>query len=302
MLVVGDEMLDENRQIAMEGIMSKTVIVTGASGGIGAAAARQLTRDGHEVVIVGRSPEKTRAIGDALGVPRHLADFADLSQVRDLAGALLAAYPRIDVLANNAGGMMGDRTLTVDGFERTFQVNHLAPFLLTELLMPALTAGSATVIQTSSAAARLFARFDIDDLQNAHGYSPLRAYGNGKLANILFTEELQRRYGDQGISAVAFHPGVVATGFAGETNHILRRIYHGPMRKLFTISPEKGADQLVWLAEGTAGESFIPGAYYESRRIATKVNPKAHDADLARELWDSSAEMIRPFLEIHSQE
>jgi len=282
--------------------MSKTVIITGASGGIGAAAARLLSKDGHEVVIVGRSPEKTRNLADALGIPWHLADFADLSQVRGLAEALLAAHPRIDVLANNAGGMMGDRTLTVDGFERTFQVNHLAPFLLTELLMPALTAAGATVIQTSSAAARLFARFDIDDLQNATAYSPLKAYGNGKLANILFTEELQRRRGDDGISAVAFHPGIVATGFAGETNHLLRRIYHGPLRKLFTIPPEKGADQLVWLAEGSAGRTFVPGAYYESRKIATKMNPHAHDADLARRLWDISEDMVRPFREIYSQE
>lgn len=282
--------------------MSKTVIITGASGGIGAAAARRLSRDGHEVVIVGRSPEKTRALADELGAPWHLADFADLSQVRGLADALLAAHPRIDVLANNAGGMMGDRTLTVDGFERTFQVNHLAPFLLTELLMPALTAAGATVIQTSSAAARMFARFDIDDLQNANAYSPLRAYGNGKLANILFTEELQRRHGDDGISAVAFHPGIVATGFAGETNHLLRRIYHGPLRKLFTITPEKGADQLVWLAEGSAGLTFVPGGYYESRMVSTKTNPQAHDADLARRLWESSEEMVRSFREIYSQE
>jgi len=198
--------------------------------------------------------------------------------------------------------MMGDRSLTVDGNERTLQVNHLAPFLLTELLMPALVAGRATVIQTSSAAARLFARFEIDDLQNAAGYTPLRAYGNGKLANILFTAELQRRYGDQGVSAVAFHPGVVATGFAGETNHLLRRIYHGPLRRLFTISPEKGADQLVWLAEGTAGATFVPGAYYESRRVSTRVNPQAHDATLARELWERSEAMVRRSHEIHSSE
>jgi len=282
--------------------MPKTVIITGASGGIGAAAARRLSRDGHEVVIVGRSAERTRAVADALGVAWHLADFTDLSQVRDLAGALLADHPRIDVLANNAGGMMGDRTITVDGFERTFQVNHLAPFLLTGLLMPALTAGGATVIQTSSAAARLFARFDIDDLQNKNAYGALRAYGNGKLANILFTEELQRRHGGDGISAVAFHPGVVATGFAGETNHLLRRIYHGPLRKLFTISPEKGADQLVRFAEGSAERTFVPGAYYESGRIATRVNPMAHDADLARRLWERSEDMVRPFREIHSPE
>ncbi len=295
-------MLVGDHPATVKAIMSKTIIITGASDGIGAAAARRLGRDGHEVVVVGRALEKTRAVADELGAAWHLADFADLSQVRELAGELLVAHPRIDVLANNAGGMMDERRLTVDGYERTFQVNHLAPFLLTELLMPALIAGSATVIQTASVAARLFARFDVDDLQNADAYTALRAYGNAKLANILFTAELQRRYGHRGVSAVAFHPGVVATGFAGETNHVLRRIYHGPLRRLFTTSPEKGADQLVWLAEGSAESTFVPCAYYESRRISTKLNTQAHDAGLARELWDSSEPMSRPFRKIHSQE
>ncbi|MFD5225286.1 SDR family NAD(P)-dependent oxidoreductase [Microbacterium sp. NPDC058342] len=282
--------------------MPRTIVITGASDGIGAAAARRLRRGGHDVVIVGRSPEKTRAVALELDVPCYLADFADLSQVHDLAEGLLAAHPRIDVLANNAGGMMGDRRLTVDRNESTFQVNHLAPFLLTTLLMPALTAGRATVIQTASAAARLFARFDIDDLQNAAGYSPLKAYGNGKLANILFTEELQRRYGDRGISAVAFHPGVVATGFAGDTNHFMRRMYHGPLRRLFTISADKGADQLVRFAEGAPGAAFVPGAYYESGRIATKVSPQVHDPEIARELWDRSEAMLRTHGEMYPAE
>ncbi|SJN33538.1 putative oxidoreductase [Microbacterium esteraromaticum] len=272
--------------------MRKVIVITGGSDGIGAAAARQLTQDGHQVVIVGRSPQKTRAIADELGATSHLVDFSDLSEVRELADQLLAAHPRIDVLANNAGGMMSDRALTADGFERTFQVNHLAPFLLTELLMPALIAGGATVIQTASVAARMFARFDVDDLQNARAYNPLKAYGNAKLANILFTQELQRRYGEQGIAAVAFHPGVVGTGFAGETNHVMRFLYHGPLRKLLTSSPEKGADQLVWLAEGDAASTFVPGAYYESRTIAGKVNPLVHDSDIARELWERSEYML----------
>ncbi|GAA1977893.1 SDR family oxidoreductase [Isoptericola halotolerans] len=271
--------------------MPRTIVITGASDGIGAAAARRLVRHGHQVVLVGRSAEKTAAVADELGVPSFVADFAELAQVRRLAEELLGACPRIDVLANNAGGIMGDRTLTVDGYEKTFQVNHLAPFLLTELLMPALVAGRATVIQTASRAAQVFSRFDVDDLQNAERYAPHRAYGNGKLANILFTEELQRRYGDQGISAVAFHPGVVATGFAGDTTHVLRRIYHGRLKRLFTVSPERGADQLVWLAEGTPGETFAPGAYYEHRRITTGVRRKA-DPGAARELWERSAAMV----------
>jgi len=121
----------------------QTIIITGASDGIGAAAARQLSAKSERVVLVGRSPAKTAAIADELGAPHHLADYADLDQVGNLASELRATYPRIDVLANNAGGIMGAREVTKDGFEKTFQVNHLAPFLLTHLLMPALTPGRA---------------------------------------------------------------------------------------------------------------------------------------------------------------
>lgn len=272
---------------------SRTIVITGASDGIGAAAARTLTRAGHDVVIVGRSPEKTAAVAGELGVPFHVADYADLAQVRRLAEELRDAHPRIDVLANNAGGIMGGRTTTRDGFEKTFQVNHLAGFLLTELLMPTLVASRATVIQTASAAARLFGRFDIDDLQNEQAYSPQKAYGNGKLENILFTRELQRRHGADGISAVAFHPGVVATNFASDTTHLMRFVYHTPgLNRLFTTSPDKGADQLVWLAQATPGTDWEPGAYYEKRRITASA-PAAHDDTLAGALWEASEEMTR---------
>lgn len=273
--------------------MGKTIVITGASDGIGAAAARRLHRDGHTVVLVGRSAEKTATIADSIGAHWFTADFGDLAQVRSLAAVLADAYPRIDVLANNAGGIMSERAETIDGFERTFQVNHLAPFLLTTDLMPTLIAGRATVIQTASLAARVFSRFDIEDLQNARKYAPQRAYGNAKLANILFTVELQRRFGDAGISAAAFHPGIVGTGFANDTTHVMRWLYHGPLQRLFTVSPERGADQLVWLAEGVPGRTFAPGAYYESRAIPNRVSPEVHDPWIARELWERSAELLR---------
>lgn len=272
--------------------MTKTIIITGASDGIGAAAARRLSKNGHEIVVVGRSQTKTAAIAREIGAKYYLADFADLAQVRALAAELLAAYPSIHVLANNAGGIMGARSMTTDGNEMTFQVNHLAPFLLTSLLMPSLVAGQATVIQTASAAARFFGKFNIDDLQNAQAYAPQTAYGNAKLENILFTKELQRRSGDQGITAVSFHPGIVGTSFASDTTHGMRRLYHGPLKRLLTISPTRGADQLVWLAEGTAGTTFEPGEYYESKKIAKKVNSDMHDANLARVLWERSEALV----------
>lgn len=266
----------------------KTIVLTGASDGVGAAAARQLADLGHRVVVVGRSPERTAAVAAEIDAPCHLADFAVLGQVRRLAAELGEAYPRIDVLANNAGGIMARRELTVDGHERTFQVNHLAPFLLTTELLPVLTASDATVIQTSSRAARVFAKFDIDDLQNANRYRPQTAYGNAKLANILFTRELQRRSGDAGISAVSFHPGIVGTSFAADTTHFMRCVYHGPLKRLLTITPEKAAEDLVWLATGTPGETFEPGEYYESRELPAKINPDSVNPVLADQLWERS--------------
>lgn len=270
----------------------KTIIITGASDGVGAAAARELKARGEHVVIVGRTPEKTAALARELDVPHHIADYSDLSQVRALAADLDAAYPRIDVLANNAGAIMGPRTVTRDGFERTFQVNHLAGFLLTHLLMPKLQASSASVIQTASMAARVMSRFDINDLQNARAYSPGRAYGNGKLQNIMFTRELQRRYGGHGISAVAFHPGVVATNFGHDSTPIMRFAYHTPViKRLFTITSEQGADQLVWLSQARPGGEWHPGAYYEKRSV-TRTAAAADDAELCRRLWDASAAML----------
>ncbi|KAA9085211.1 SDR family NAD(P)-dependent oxidoreductase [Microbacterium radiodurans] len=269
----------------------RTIVITGASDGIGAAAARRLVGEGERVVLVGRSSEKTQALAAELGMTFHLADFAELDQVRRLADELLTAYPRIDVLANNAGGIFGPRHLTVDGFEQTFQVNHLAGFLLTNLLLDRLADSDASVIQTSSRAARMFSRFDITDLNAAKRYSGRIAYGNAKLANVLFTRELQHRAGDRGISAVAFHPGVVATQFAANVPGPFRWIYHNPLSKRVLTTTDEGGARLVFLADGAPRVDWAPGGYYESDRL-TKSHPLTTDADLARELWDRSAEMV----------
>jgi NAD(P)-dependent dehydrogenase (short-subunit alcohol dehydrogenase family) len=275
----------------MEDFM-KTIIVTGASGGIGAAAARKLQADANRVVVVGRSPQRTAAVAKELGADHFVADFAVLDQVRELAAGLDAAYPAIDVLCNNAGGVFGDRTKTVDGFERTFQVNHLAPFLLTQLLIDKLIAADASVIQTSSWAARLTGRIEMDDLEHDRDFNPNRAYGTVKLENILFTKELHRRYSPQGIAAAAFHPGMVATNFAAESDSWMRHLYTNPIGRLLMTSPGKSADQLVWLAEGRAGEDWISGTYYEKRKPAKRNNPQALDDELARWLWERSEELL----------
>lgn len=271
---------------------SKTIIITGASDGIGAAGARKLHSDGHHVVIVGRSPQKTQTIARELDADHFLADFTRLEDVRTLAADLDSAYPHIDVLANNAGGIFGDRTKTADGFEKTFQVNHLAPFLLTNLLMEKLINSRATIIQTSSSGARLFGKIELDDLNHDKDFTPQLAYGTVKLENILFTKELHRRYHGRGISAAAFHPGAVATSFATESDSFMKRIYTSRLGRAFMASPDKGADQMVWLAETDPGAVWESGTYYENRRPAKRNNPQTLDADLAVELWERSERLV----------
>jgi len=268
----------------------RTVVITGASDGIGAAAARRLSQAGDRVVIVGRDPAKTAAVAAELGADFYVADFARLADVHTLAAALQEAYPRIDVLANNAGGIMGARADTVDGHERTFQVNHLAPFLLTTLLLDRLVASAARVITTSSAGNKLFGNLKIDDLDARSAYSPNSAYGNAKLANILFTRELDRRYGARGISAAAFHPGVVATSFATGSTSPMRFLYRTVLRRAL-ISPDRGADTLVWLATAEPGTDWVRGEYYDKRAIAA-AHTQSYDVELAAQLWDRSAAMV----------
>ncbi|GAA1165479.1 SDR family NAD(P)-dependent oxidoreductase [Nesterenkonia sandarakina] len=273
-------------------MLEKTIILTGASDGIGAAAARQLVADGHTVALVGRSKQKTEALAQELDADFFLADFTRFSEVRTLAARLKDEYPRIDVLVNNAGGIFGDQTRTEDGFEKTLQVNHLAPFLLTNLLMNTLTASNASIINTASVGARFFGKIDLDNLNNERRYSANKAYGDAKLANILFAKELHRRFSHQGISAVAFHPGNVMTSFASDTTSVLRFIYQTPLGRMTgLISPEQGALPLVWLAEGESGREWVSGEYYEKQKIA-KTNPQAADAQLAAGLWDKSAEFV----------
>ena len=270
----------------------RTIVITGASDGLGAAAARRLSRSGEDVVVVGRSPQKTKAVATELGADYLVADFTDLAQVRALAEQLLARYPRIDVLANNAGGFMGEREVTVDGHEKTFQVNHLAPFLLTTLLLDRLVESQASVLNTSSLGTRIFGHVNIDDLDAERGYRASKAYGDAKLENILFTKELHHRYHAAGISTAAFHPGSVASNFGNEAgSRMIRLVYHTPLKHLSLIGPEQGSDLLVWLASARPGEAWTSGEYYSSHSIA-RANKQAYDPELARELWDRSAKMI----------
>ena len=273
----------------------KTIVITGASDGIGAASARQLKALGHRVIIVGRSPQKTERLAKELDAPFHIADYTRLSEVVRLAEEL-RQYPKIDVFANNAGGAQNKRSLTEDGFERTFQINLLGGFLLTNLLLERLCESRATVIQTSSIAANLFgAGFDVDDLQSERNYKAFDAYGAAKLEDILFTRELQRRYGEKGICAVAFEPGVVRTNFASESTPLVKFMYHSPLKYLFTISPNKSAKRLTSLAAGTPGIDFLPGEVYSGKK-RMKLKFRDPDGKIAKALWDSCLKMVEKYL------
>lgn len=272
----------------------KTIVITGASDGIGAAAARRLVRNGHTVAVVGRSPDKTAAVAGEIGAQHFLADFTRLDDVRRLAQELGAAYSHIDVLANNAGGVFGDRAKTADGFEKTFQINHLAPFLLTTLLMDTLIASRSTVLQTTTLHGGMVRELDLDDLDLDAHYDAVRAYNSAKLENVLFTKELHRRYHAQGISAAAFYPGNVATSFGSDTTSRLMRFLttNRLSRSLLLTTPDKGAEQLVWLAEGRPGEDWTSGEFYAKKVAGKGLNPLAGDADLASRLWKRSEQLL----------
>lgn len=254
--------------------------------------AREFKSQGANVVIIGRSLEKTKKEAQRLNVPYYVADFSKLDDVRILGKKIKNKYPEIDILINNAGGIFGDRELTVDGYEKTMQVNHLAHFLLTNILLDNLLKSKAIIINTSSVANKVLSNFDINDLNLANNYSSNIAYGNSKLENIMFTKELNRRYGNEGISVVAFHPGNVATSFAKDSNSLLRFVYQTPLKHLMRLStPEKGTDTAIWLATTAPGVDWQPGEYYVSRKI-TEANKLAYDETIAKSLWEQSAKMI----------
>ena len=274
----------------------KVAVITGASDGIGAQAARLLSREGWLVAIVGRSPQKTREIALELNAPYYLADFADLDQVRALAQALVRDFPRIDVLCNNAGGMFKQREMSRNGHEMTFQVNHLAPFLLTMWLLETLISCRASVIATSSMAHRAYSLYRPDDLELRRRHAPHLSYGNSKLANILFTRELNRRFHTQGLSSAAFHPGLVASNFAAGSHSPLRLVYRSRHNKLLGfINSSEGADTLVWLACGKPGADWQSGGYYYKRKPA-QPSAKAQSDALALRLWEDSTAMLSSYL------
>lgn len=263
--------------------MSRVVVVTGASSGIGAVAARELAHRGFEVAVVGRNPERTGRVAEEVGGRGFLVDYDDLASVRRLADELAESFPRIDVLANNAGGMLSQRGTSVDGFERTFQHNHLAPFLLTTLLAERTSLGR--VIGTASVA-NTFGDLRLDDLQWEHRpwRGGWRAYGTSKIATILFARELAAR----GVDAYSFHPGYVATSF-GHENRFVR--LGTRTVGLLALTPEQGAQPLVELA--SADRVGAPsGTYFDRLKPFGRVHRSANREGAGAALWAASADLV----------
>jgi NAD(P)-dependent dehydrogenase (short-subunit alcohol dehydrogenase family) len=272
------------------------VLLTGATRGIGRAAAIELARRGAEVALVGRDRARVedtaraaRAAGGGAAVHEHVADLERMDEVRRLAAEVLERHARIDVLANNAGAMFTARHVTADGYERMFALNHLAPFLLTELLLERLRASAPARVITTASDAHTGGALDFDDLQSERSFKPMGTYGTTKLCNILFTRELARRLEGTGVTATCFHPGLVRTGFGKTaTNGVLWRVAL-TVAAPFMRAPERGARSLVWLALSPEAAA-LTGVYVQDEKVVTP-SPAARDDSLAAGLWQRSEQL-----------
>lgn len=274
----------------------KTCLITGATAGIGYVAARELARAGARVLLAGRT---ARTATDAAGrlraevpgaeVEPLAADLSSQTEIRKMAEAVGTKADRLDVLINNAGGIWLDRSETVDGIETTFAVNHLAPFLLTDQLLPLLRAASSARVVTVASGAHRGVSLDFDDLEGRRRYSGWRAYQRSKLANILFTRELARRLKDGPITANCLHPGYVNTQIFRDATWkgAVMRMF----ARVFAITPEQGAATTLHLA--TSPEvGGVSGEYFVKCRPAVPSR-SARDDDAARRLWEASVAMTR---------
>jgi NAD(P)-dependent dehydrogenase (short-subunit alcohol dehydrogenase family) len=275
-------------------LSGRTVVLTGATSGIGRATARGLADEGAKLILVGRTPERceetlselrSRTGRDDAVMLR--ADLSSLKEVRRLADEVLACTDRLHVLVNNAGATLLQRQLSVDGLEATFATNHLAYFLLTGLLLPRLRESAPARIVNVASDAHRFGRLELDDLQSERRYRAMRVYARSKSANILFTQELARRIAGSGVSANALHPGGIRSNLGrsdGKALEVVRKLVG-----LFLKTPEEGARTSLYLASSPEVEG-VSGRYYAKCRERT---PAAHarDPELARRLWERSEEL-----------
>jgi NAD(P)-dependent dehydrogenase (short-subunit alcohol dehydrogenase family) len=274
-----------------------TVVVTGANSGIGFETAAALAGMGAQVVLTARDPAKGKAAAEQIlrrsadaGVTPMELDLATLDGVRSFAADLLERFDSLHVLVNNAGVALGSHSTTVDGFETMFQVNHLGPFLLTNLLLDRIKASAPSRIINVASEAHRFARIDFDNLNGDRGHRAMRAYIRTKLYNILFTRELARRLAGTGVTANSLHPGTVRTriGQDGDTSPLIE--LGMKMTASFLLSPARGAKTSIYLASSPEVEDRT-GEYWIRRR-SRKTSSAARDDETARRLWDVSAQLV----------
>ena len=272
-------------------MVGRTVLVTGASDGIGAETARVLAAKGATVHVTGRSAAKLAPVAEAVGTEPLVADFSRLDDVRRLAAEVGERVERLDLLMNNAGGTFAPAQRTPDGHEPNFQVNHLAPFLLTHLLRPQLAAAGSSLVVNTSSVGNLMGKVVLDDLdQERRRTMELTAYGTGKLMNILFTRGISQRWHDDGIVSVAVHPGPAGSSF-GRDSWLVGLAYRSPLKRFATISVADGAAPLIALAE-RGPDPEIDGRYFSRFKIDGHENKQAHDQAIIDGLWDRSAALV----------
>jgi len=269
----------------------RTVLVTGASDGIGAETARVLASRGATVHVTGRSESKLRPVAEAVGTEPLVADFSRLDDVRRLAAQVRERVDSLDVLMNNAGGTFSPARRTPDGHEPNFQINHLAPFLLTNLLHDQLAATGSSLVVNTSSAANLMGKIVLDDLDYAHRRAmQFAAYGTGKLMNIAFTRGIAQRWSADGVVSVAVHPGPVGSSF-GRDSWLVGLLYRSPLKRLATISVPDGAAPLVALAE-RGSDPELNGRYFSRFQADGRENRQAHDQSVITGLWERSASLV----------
>jgi NAD(P)-dependent dehydrogenase (short-subunit alcohol dehydrogenase family) len=275
-------------------VQGKVCVITGATSGLGLEAAERIAKLGARLVLVGRDRARgeaalarLRAAAPGVELSIHYADLSLMSEQKRVATEIRAAEPKIDVLINNAGAVFTARHETDEGLELTFALNHMAYFIVTNILLDRLqAAGQARIISTASGA-HVGQKLDFDDLQSADHYRGLRTYGRSKLANILFTRELARRLTGTPVTANCLHPGFVATRF-GSGNGLIARIGIR-VAMLSAIKVEQGAETIVYLASSPEVQGFS-GGYYWQRHLA-QSSPEGQDFDAARRLWAESAHL-----------
>ncbi len=272
---------------------AKTIVITGGTSGIGEVAAIELAKQGARIVLIARDSARADATLAKLRKANanadhkvHIAELSRLSEMKRVAGEIASSEPQIDVLINNAGALFNTRQVTEDGLEMTFATNHMAYFVVTNLLLAHLKPG-ARIVSTASDAHK-GARLDFDDLQAEKRYSGFSVYGKSKLCNILFNRELAKRLDGTGITANCLHPGFVATRFGDNSGGIFQTVLK-VAKPVGAISPEEGARTIIYLASSPDVEGKSGGYYYKNK-LATPTKEAQSDAD-ARRLWDISARL-----------